>query len=142
MAYLTFRRALTIEWGHCDPAGIVFNAHFFQFFDWSTWLMFESVLGVKPAELFEAFDIAGIPLVDVRAQFRKPALFGDLITIESRVREFRRSSFDVEHRIWLAGECVVEGQETRVWVGRDRENPDQLRARPIRGEVVERFKLG
>ena len=32
------RRSFTIEWGHCDPAGIVFNSRFFEFFDWSTWI--------------------------------------------------------------------------------------------------------
>ena len=33
VASFMFRRQLTIEWGHCDPAGIVFNSRFFEFFD-------------------------------------------------------------------------------------------------------------
>ena len=36
MAYLVNRRVFTIEWGLCDPAGIVFNPRF-EFFDWGTW---------------------------------------------------------------------------------------------------------
>ena len=48
MASFIYRRKLTIEWGQCDPAGIVFNSRFFEIFDASTWQMFESALGVKP----------------------------------------------------------------------------------------------
>ena len=45
----SFRRQLTIEWGQCDPAGIVFNSRFFEMFDFSTWMLFEAALGVKRA---------------------------------------------------------------------------------------------
>ena len=98
MASFTFRRQLTIEWGQCDPAGIVFNGRFFEIFDTSTWQLFEAALGVKPHELANAFGIMGIPLVDVRASFLKPIKFGDVVDMASRVSEFRRSSFDVESR--------------------------------------------
>ncbi len=73
MATLINRRQFTIEWGHCDPAGIVFNARFFEFFDWGTWTLFEAALGVKPPELGKAFGIIGIPLVDAGARFLAPA---------------------------------------------------------------------
>ena len=51
MASFTYRRQLTIEWGQCDPAGIVFNSRFFEIFDTNTWKMFEAALGVKPHQL-------------------------------------------------------------------------------------------
>jgi 4-hydroxybenzoyl-CoA thioesterase len=105
---------LTIEWGQCDPAGIVFNSRFFEIFDTSTWQLFEAALGVRPHELVTAFGIMGIPLVDVRANFLKPIKFGDVVDMTSRVSEFRRSSFDVEHRLSVGGELAVEGGETRV----------------------------
>ena len=73
MANLVYRRQFTVEWGHCDPAGIVFNSHFFEFFDWSVWLLFETALGVPPNQLGTAFGIVGIPLVDAKARFLKPA---------------------------------------------------------------------
>ena len=49
MASFTFRRQLTVEWGQCDPAGIVFNSRFFEMFDVSTWMLFEAALGVTAA---------------------------------------------------------------------------------------------
>jgi 4-hydroxybenzoyl-CoA thioesterase len=134
-----FRRQITIEWGHCDPAGIVFNVRFFEFFDHSTWLLFDAALGVKPQDLAATFGIVGLPLVDARANFVRPAKFGDTIEIASRVAEFRRSSFDVAHTITLGGELAVEGGETRVWAARAKDDPERIAAVPIPPDVIARF---
>ena len=139
MTSFIYRRQMTIEWGHCDPAGIVFNARFFEFFDVSAWLLFEAALGVKRSELNRTFGIIGLALVDARAQFRKPAKFGDTIEIASRVKEFRRSSFDIEHVVSLGGELAVEGGETRVWAGQNADDPLKISALPLPAEVVARF---
>ena len=135
----TYRKQLTIEWGQCDPAGIVFNSRFFEIFDASTWQMFGAALGVKPHELAGAFGIMGLPLVDVRANFIKAVKFGDVVDISSRVSEFRRSSFDVEHRLSVAGLLAVEGGETRVWASRSKDDPEKIAGTAIPGEVIAKF---
>jgi 4-hydroxybenzoyl-CoA thioesterase len=135
----TYRKQLTIEWGQCDPAGIVFNSRFFEMFDASTWQMFEAALGVKPHELASAFGIMGLPLVDVRANFIKAVKFGDVVDITSRVSEFRRSSFDVEHCLSVVGELAVEGVETRVWASRSKEDPEKIGGTTIPGTVIAKF---
>jgi len=132
------RRPLTIEWGQCDPAGIVFNSRFFEIFDRSTWVLFEAALGVKPHELAQTYGILGIPLVDASANFIKPLKFGDEIEVASRVSEFRRSSFNVEHTIRLNREVAVEGTETRVWAAHDKAT-DKIGAIPLPADVVSRF---
>jgi 4-hydroxybenzoyl-CoA thioesterase len=139
VANFVFRRNFTIEWGQCDPAGIVFNSRFFEFFDCSTWAMFEAALGVRPPDLGAAYGIMGIPLVDARANFRAPARFGDPVEMASQVSEFRRSSFDVEHQLFVRGELAVEGRETRVWAARDEADTSRLKARPIPDDVIARF---
>lgn len=139
MTSFTFRRQLTIEWGQCDPAGIVFNSRFFEIFDSSSWQLFEAALGVKPHELAAAFGIIGIPLVDVRANFLKPIKFGDVVDVASRINEFRRSSFDVEHRLSVDGELAVEGSETRVWTARSKDDPEKIGATTIPSEVIAKF---
>ncbi len=140
MTSFTFRRQLTVEWGHCDPAGIVFNSRFFEYFDANSWLLFEAALGIKRHELAGTFGIIGVPLVDARADFLKPVKFGDEIEIASRVSEFRRSSFDVEHRITLGGELAVDGGESRVWTVRHKDDPHRIRAAPIPPEVIAKFR--
>jgi len=139
VASFTFRRQLTVEWGQCDPAGIVFNSRFFEMFDASTWQLFEAALGVKPHELATAFGIMGIPLVDVRANFLKPIKFGDVVDMTSRVSEFRRSSFDVEHRFSVGGELAVEGGETRVWAARSKGDPEKIGGTAIPDDVIAKF---
>ncbi len=139
MASFTYRRQLTIEWGQCDPAGIVFNSRFFEIFDTGTWHMFEAVLGVKPHELAGTFGIIGIPLVDARANFITPIKFGDVVDMTTRVSEFRRSSFDVEHRLSVSGALAVEGAETRVWAARSKDDPEKIGGMAIPPDVIAKF---
>ena len=139
MTSFTFRRPVTISWGDCDPAGIVFNPRFFHMFDTSTWMLFEAALGLKAPEINPSYGILGIALVDVKANFVKPAKFGDTVEIATRVSEFRRSSFDVEHKLTVNGELAVEGQETRVWAVRRTDDPDKIRAGEIPAEVIAKF---
>jgi 4-hydroxybenzoyl-CoA thioesterase len=135
-----FRRRFPIEWGHCDPAGIVFNARFFEFFDRSAWLMFEAALGVAPHDLSKVYGIVGIPLVGAEAKFSFPAKFGDIVDMESRISEFRRSSFDMEHKIFVGKTFAVEGLEKRVWAGKHPDDPSRMKARAIPDEVIVKFK--
>ena len=141
MTNLLSQRQFTIEWGHCDPAGIVFNGRFYEFFDWGTWLLFEKALGVKPPDLAAAFGIIGIPLVEVSARFLAPARFGDVVQHTSELTEFRRSSFDIEHRLTVGGVLAVEGRETRVWAIRDAAQSSQIKAKSIPDEVITRFRV-
>ena len=140
MANFVYRRQFTVEWGHCDPAGIVFNSRFFEYFDWSAWRLFEEALKVKPNELATAFGIVGIPLVGAKARFLRPAKFNDVADIASEVSEFRRSSFEVMHRISIGGALAVEGSETRVWAGRDPDDPVKMKGVPIPAAVIAQFR--
>jgi 4-hydroxybenzoyl-CoA thioesterase len=137
---LTHRRALTIEWGDCDPAGIVFYPRYFAMFDASTAALFAAALGMPKIAWTKRFGILGIPMVDTRASFSIPSAYGDEVVIESRVTAFRRSSFDIHHRLLKPdGALGVEGFETRVWTARDPADPARIRATPIPAEVVAAF---
>jgi 4-hydroxybenzoyl-CoA thioesterase len=135
----TFSREFRIEWGDCDPAGIVFNPRFFQFFDTNTWLMFEAALGVPVQKINKTYGLAGIVLVDVQGNFLKPAAFGETVEMSSRVKEFRRSSFEVEHRLTKGSDLLVEGAETRVWAVRHASEPDRIAPASIPSEVIAKF---
>ena len=75
----------------------------------------------------------------MNADCHKPVRFGELIEIASRVTEFRRSSFHVEHRITVDGEVAVDGGETRVWAARNKDDPNKISALAIPEEVIARF---
>ena len=50
-----------VEWGDCDPAGIVFNPQFFRWFDHGTTMLYEAA-GWPKQEMLAKFDAAGCPL--------------------------------------------------------------------------------
>jgi 4-hydroxybenzoyl-CoA thioesterase len=136
---LVHRRALTIEWGDCDPAGIVFYPRYFAMFDASTATLFQAALGMTKIAWTRHYGMLGIPMVDTRAKFHIPSAYGDEVVIESRVTAFRRSSFDVTHRLLKADEALaVEGFETRVWTVLDGQT-GRIRSAPIPPEVIAAF---
>jgi 4-hydroxybenzoyl-CoA thioesterase len=136
---LTNSRKLRIEWGDCDPAGIVFYPRYFAMFDTSTSALFERALGMTKFQFLRHYDFVGYPMVDTRARFLIPTRFGDDVVIETAISEVKRSSFSLTHRLRKEGELAVEGFETRVWVGRDPGDPDRIKAKPIPPDVVERL---
>ena len=117
MANFLNRRQFTIEWSHCDPAGIVFNSRFFEYFDWGTWSLFEAALACGRLSSPPHLVSISPPLVDASARFIAPARFGDRVELASQVIVFRCSSFDVGHQLFVSGTVAVEGQETRVGAG-------------------------
>ncbi|TGG90676.1 acyl-CoA thioesterase [Natronospirillum operosum] len=135
---LTNRVNRTIEWGDCDPAGIVFYPRYFAFFDDATGQLFAAA-GFPKYEMTQRFDIVGIPMVDTRSKFYIPSRYGDEVVIESTVTEFRRSSFDVTHRLYKGEALAVEGFETRVWVRSAPERPGGIQAQAIPEEVLGAF---
>ena len=53
MTRFTNTRKVRIEWGDCDPAGIIFYPRYFDIFDASTALIFERALGVTKFQMFK-----------------------------------------------------------------------------------------
>ena len=136
---LVNRYTRTIEWGDCDPAGIVFYPRYFAYFDDCTGRLFAKA-GFPKFEMHQQFDMIGFPMVDTRSKFYIPSRYGEEVVIESTITEFRRSSFDVHHRLLKGDDLAVEGFETRVWVGEDPENPGGIKSKPIPEAVLRAFQ--
>jgi 4-hydroxybenzoyl-CoA thioesterase len=138
---LVNKRKVRIEWGDCDPGGIIYYPRYFAFFDASTSALIERALGMTKLQYLKAYDFAGHPLVSTHCRFLIPTRFGDDVIIETTATEFRRSSFDVRHRLTLNETLAVEGFETRVWV---QGNParGQMKAVPVPREVIDRLARG
>ena len=132
---LTNRRTIHIEWGDCDPAGIVYYPRFFEWFDESTGALFEAA-GLKKWDLVRERGIV-IPMVDTRARFLLPSRFGENVEIESKITRFGRSSFDGHHRMLKGTELAAECFETRVWTSMEPHGPMHMKAQAIPAEVIE-----
>ncbi len=126
-----------VEWGDCDPAGIVFNPQFFRWFDHGTTMLYEAT-GWPKQVMLERFEGAGCPLVETTASFRRPCSYGDDVRITSEFAELGTKSFTIRHTLTKDDEVCVEGVETRVWTVHDPERG--LRGAPIPDELAARFR--
>jgi 4-hydroxybenzoyl-CoA thioesterase len=135
---LTNRKTIHVEWGDCDPAGIVYYPRYFAYFDNCTAALFEAA-GLPKHEMLKTYGILGIPMVDTRARFLAPSKFGDDIVIESSITEWRRSSFDVQHKVFKGDLLAVECFETRVWAVRSKNDPETIEGQAVPQDVMARF---
>jgi 4-hydroxybenzoyl-CoA thioesterase len=136
---ITNNRSVRIEWGDCDPLGIIFYPRYFEFFDASTTALIERALGMKKIEYLKAYGFTGHPVVETRARFRMPTRFGDDVEIETALVDCGRSSLKIEHRLRKDGTLAVEGFETRVWVARDASDPTRIKSQPLPADMLARF---
>ncbi len=118
----------TIEFGDCDPAGIVFYPNFLRWMDAAS-LHFFRAMGIPPWRELEAqTGIIGTPIVDVAARFLRPASYGDAIEVETTIREWRGKSFVLGHVVRRGGDVLVEGQEVRIFARRVADDPKRIEA--------------
>jgi 4-hydroxybenzoyl-CoA thioesterase len=135
---LSNTRTIRVQWGDCDPAGIVFYPRYFEWFDASTILLFEKATGMIKSKMLEEYGGAGLALLEARAVFKVASRYGEDIDIETQVTEFRRSSFFVQHKVTKAGVPALEGYETRLWTVRDASG--NLRSGSLPPEVLAGFQ--
>ena len=129
---------ISVEWGHCDPARIVFYPHYFFWFDQATRHLFDKA-GLSFEVMLDEYKTIGLPLVDAHAEFLAPTRFGDEIEVTSHVSEWRRRTLVVSHEVSNAGAAVVRGTEVRVWAATDPDDPRKLQSRDIPPEFRARF---
>jgi 4-hydroxybenzoyl-CoA thioesterase len=132
------RRTIRADWGHCDPAGIVFYPNYFRWFDECTMALFENA-GVPLPQLYRAHGLKGFPLLDARAKFSAASVFGDWLDCESSVCEWSDKTFKVSHRFLRGGSLMVDGWELRICAVPHPEDPQRIKAAPIPDIVKDRL---
>lgn len=107
-----FEAAFPIEFGDCDPAGIVFYPAFFRWFDatFQRWLRDK---GADQALIRDRFDAVGTGLIEAGASFRAPVRPGDLLSLAIAEVVWEERTLRVSYRGTVAGRTAVEGHEVR-----------------------------
>ena len=133
------RHEVTVEWGDCDPAGIVYYPSYFRWIDQATYRLFLAA-GLKRDDVSSGQWKEGTPLVAAECSFRRASQHGEKLLIESQVEKFGRTSFTIRHLFRDAsGEVAAEGTETRIWAKKEGD-ARSLMAVPIPEDVKK--KLG
>jgi 4-hydroxybenzoyl-CoA thioesterase len=131
----TTTHTVDVQFGDCDPAGIVFFPNFSRWMDAAS-LAYFMQCGVPPwRELVKTRGIVGTPLLEINTRFIKAVTYGETITITTHVEEWREKVFVQLHRVTRGDELICEGREVRAFVKRDPNDPDRLRAIPVPDDI-------
>ncbi len=121
-----------VRFGDTDPYGIVYFVSYFRYCHRAI-EEFLRACDLAPEETFknvrEGF---GLPIVEAWCRFRRPAKYGDLLHIETRLQEVRSKAmiFRFEFYPETGRELVAEGTANLVAIGADwrvRQLPEGLR---------------
>lgn len=129
---------VTVEWGDCDPAEIVFYPNYFAWFDAAMRTLIETA-NWPYARLQERFGIIGLPVAEASARFLRPSRFHQHLEIKSQVETWDERRFTVRHQAYREGVLLLEGREVRIFGKPHPENPHRLQAIPIPEEFKEAF---
>lgn len=108
-----------VQFGDCDPAGIVFFPNFSKWMDAAS-LHFFMACGIPPwRELVKTTGIIGTPLVEINTRFLRPATYGETIRIDTCIVEWNRKTIKQQHTVWRddagARTVLCIGTETRAF---------------------------
>lgn len=125
---------VSVEFGDCDPANIVFYPNFYRWFDAATHHLLNQA-GLGWAQLRAQYGAVGMPLMETGSVYKRPACCGDQLEIESSVVECARKSLRLQHLVRRDGELLVEGFEVRILGATHPEDPKRLKVLEISEEI-------
>ena len=131
----THIHAVNVQFGDCDPAGIVFFPNFSRWMDEAS-LAFFMAQGVPPwRELVKTRGIIGTPLLEIHTRFLRPATYGETIHVHTTVEDWAAKTFRHRHVVKRGDTVLCEGTEVRAFCIRDPANPDRIKAIPVPEDI-------
>lgn len=130
------RYQVSVEWGDCDPAEIVFYPNYFAWCDAAFTRLIENA-GWPYARLRGDVGIIGLPLAETSMRFLRPSRFRQAFEIRSRVEAWSERRFTVLHRAFRDDTLLLEGREVRICARPHPEEPQRIAAVPIPVEFKE-----
>jgi acyl-CoA thioester hydrolase len=108
-----FVHRLRVRFHECDPQGVVFNAHYFAYFDVALTEMWRAAFGSYQSVVDDGTDVV---VVEASATYRAPARFDEEIDIELAIARLGTTSMTTETAIRRDGQLLVEGRLVHVFV--------------------------
>jgi 4-hydroxybenzoyl-CoA thioesterase len=131
----THSYAVHVQFGDCDPAGIVFFPNFSRWMDEAS-LAFFMAQGVPPwRELVKTRGIIGTPLLEIHTKFMRPATYGETIHVHTTVEDWAAKTFRHRHVVKRGDTVLCEGTEVRAFCIREPGDPDRIKAIPVPEDI-------
>jgi len=127
------RTTVRVRFGDTDPYGILYFVSYFRYCHRAI-EEFLRGCGLKPEETFKNVQEGfGLPIVEAWGRFRRPAKYGELLRIETRIQEIRSKAiiFRFEFYPETGRELVAEGTANLVVIDaawRVRELPELVKS--------------
>lgn len=139
MSNISTKFAVTVQWGDCDPANIVFYPNYFAWFDAACHALIGPVWAQK-AVLLAELKAQAYPLAEVSARFLRPSKVNEEITFESEIIQWDERRFTVQHRGYRDGDLLIEGREVRFLAAPHPEHAARITAIRIPEEFRKAFQ--
>ncbi|VTU15490.1 4-hydroxybenzoyl-CoA thioesterase [Variovorax sp. SRS16] len=104
-----------VEFGDCDPAGIVWFPNFFRWIDAASRHFFSENGVPRWEETAQTLGVNGTPLVDTHSRFVNSASYGDTLHFAVSVKEWRGKSFVQSYRVTRGEDLILECEEVRIF---------------------------
>jgi acyl-CoA thioester hydrolase len=115
------RAEVTVRYAETDMMGIVYHANYLPWFEVArTQLLREQGFPYRQLEA----DGFRIPVLEVSAKYRRPALYDDTLTIVATLREKPLLRIRIDYEVFRGDELLATGQSAHAFC--------DLRGRPTR----------
>lgn len=128
VASATFRHQLRVRYVECDSQGIVFNAHYFTYFDIAMTEFWRQLIVGGYSQLTQAG--TDMVVAEARARYYSPACFDEEIAVSVVPTHVGNTSLIVGLEVTRGQELLVDGELRYVFV-----DVQTTRKRPIPREV-------
>ena len=127
----TFSHRIRVRYAECDPQGVVFNSHYYAYFDLLITELWRETFGGYNVMLEAGADLS---VVESRARFIEPARFDDEIDLTATIARLGNTAMSTDIGITRApdGAKLVQGEIHHVFIDpatyTKRRIPDDVRA--------------
>ncbi len=122
----TFRTELEVRGYELDSFGHVNHANYLSYLEFARWKMLEAEgVTLKNFQAWGRFPV----IASIEIQYLKPTFMGDVLTVETKLVDYRRSSMQLQQTIFKGDAKVVTAKVRSVIVsgeGRPAELPEEL----------------
>jgi acyl-CoA thioester hydrolase len=108
-----FRHRFRVRYSECDAQSVVFNAHYFAYFDLALTELFRAVFGGYESMLERQVDLV---VGEASARFLAPARFDDELEVAVSVTRLGTTGVTTRYELLRDGQLLVEGTLRHVVV--------------------------
>ena len=109
---ISARAQITVRYAETDMMGIVYHANYLPWFEVArTQLLREQGFPYRQLET----DGYRLPVLEVAAKYRRPALYDDTLTIVATIREKPLLRIRIEYEVFRGDELLATGQSAHAF---------------------------